>query len=360
MEVQGHMSKRKVKILFIGAGAVCSYLGACLTHAGHDVTLVDAWADQIEAIRARGIYATGPHDPVEARPQAVHLIESAKLGADFDVAFVGLKAYDTAWATQLALRHLSAKGYVVSAQNCWVDPIMASVAGADRSVGLVMSKIFMTLTKPGVVDRGYDKSTVKSGDVVFRPGEHDGRLTPRVTALADMLSGMATAEATDNLWGERWSKLSQNAMSNPLQAMSGLGSVEVLSLEAGRALSILLAAESARIGLKLGYRIPNFGGAPTQKWANADQPGIYEELDRQLTPTSEPKLNWRSSMAQDVLKGRKTEIDFMNGHIVSMGREVGVATPVSAAVVSVVREIDAGERKPSPEAITVTLRRAGP
>ena len=55
MEVQGHMSKRKVKILFIGAGAVCSYLGACLTHAGHDVTLVDAWADQIEAIRARGI-----------------------------------------------------------------------------------------------------------------------------------------------------------------------------------------------------------------------------------------------------------------------------------------------------------------
>ena len=353
------MSNGKAKILFIGAGAVCSYLGACLTHAGHDVTLVDAWADQIETIRARGIYATGPHDPIEARPKAVHLIESAKLGSDFDVAFIGLKAYDTAWATQLALRHLSVNGYVVSAQNCWVDPIMASVAGAARSVGLIMSKIFMTLTKPGFVDRGFDKSQAKSSDVIFRPGEHDGRLTPRVTALADMLSAIATSEATDNLWGERWSKLSQNAMSNPIQAMSGLGSVEVLSLKAGRTLSILLAAESARVGLKLGYKIPNYGGAAPEKWANADQRSTYQELDRQLTPTSEPRLNWRSSMAQDVLKGRRTEIDFMNGHIVNMGREVGVATPVSTAVVGVVREIDADQRKPSPDAIELTLQRAG-
>ena len=134
-----------------------------------------------------------------------------------------------------------------------------------------------------------------------------------------MLSVIDVAEATDNLWGERWSKLCQNAMSNPVQAMTGLGSVEVLSSEAGRTLSIHLAAESARVGLKLGYRIPNFGGAATEKWANADQPSTYQELDRLLTPTSEPRLNWRSSMAQDVIKGRRTEIDFMNGHIVNSG-----------------------------------------
>lgn len=353
------MPSGKYKILFIGAGAVCSYLGASLTHAGHDVTLVDAWADQIEAIRARGIHATGPHEPIDARPKAVHLIEAAQLGSDFDMVFLGLKAYDTAWATQLALRHLPADGFVVSAQNCWVDPIVASVAGPARSIGLVMSKIFMTLTKPGYVERGFDKSQAKSNDIIFRPGEHDGKLTPRVTALAEMLSAIATAEATDNLWGERWSKLSQNAMSNPVQAMTGFGSVQVLSSETGRTLSILLAAESARVGLKLGYKIPNFGGAAPEKWANADQPSTYRELDRHLTPTSEPRLNWRSSMAQDVNKGRRTEIDFMNGHIVDMGREVGIATPVSAAVVGIVREIDAMQRKSSPDTIELALRRAG-
>ena len=353
------MQKEKVKILFIGAGAVCSYLSAFLTRAGHDVTIVDAWAEQIETIRERGIYVTGPHDPFEVRPKAVHLTESARLGSDFDIAFIALKAYDTAWATQLALRHLSANGFVVSAQNCWVDPIVASVAGPARSIGLVMSKIFMTLTKPGFVERGFDKSQAKSSYVVFRPGEHDGKLTPRVTALAEMLSVIAAAEATDNLWGERWSKLSQNAMSNPVQAMTGFGSAQVLSTEFGRKISILLAAESARIGLKLGYRIPNYGGAAAEKWANADQPDTYRELDRQLTPTSEPRLNWRSSMAQDVNKGRRTEIDFMNGHIVNMGREVGVATPMSAAIVSVVREIDAKQRIPSPDTMELALRRAG-
>src|SRR2546426_6679086 len=49
----------------------------------------------------------------------------------------------------LALRHLAAHGYVVAAQNCWPDPVVAGVAGASRAVGLVMSKIGVALWKPG-------------------------------------------------------------------------------------------------------------------------------------------------------------------------------------------------------------------
>ena len=78
-----------------------------------------------------------------------------------------------------------------------------------------------------------------------------------------------------------------------------------------------------------------------------------------LTPASASGRNWRASMAQDVIKGRPTEIDYMNGHVVTEGRERGVKTPVSAAIVSVVREIDAGTRKPAPANIEATLRLAG-
>jgi 2-dehydropantoate 2-reductase len=74
------------KILFVGAGAIGSYLGAFLSRAGHDVTLVDAWADQVEAICQRGISVTGPHDPFEARPTAVHLHEAARLPRDFEIS----------------------------------------------------------------------------------------------------------------------------------------------------------------------------------------------------------------------------------------------------------------------------------
>src|SRR5213596_2049497 len=291
------------KLLFVGAGAIGSYLGAFLSRAGHDVTLVDPWADQVETIRERGISVTGPHEPFEARPAAVHLHEAARLPRDYDIAFVAMKVYDTAWAAQLALRHL--------------------------------------------------------GPDVFRVGEHDGRITPRATELAHMLSVVDGAQVTDNLWGERWAKLCANAMGNPVQAMSGLGSLEIASSEVGRTITIHLAAESARVGLALGYRVPKFNGAMAEQWADAHRRETYEALDRMLTPASGRSVNWRASMAQDVTKGRATEIDFMNGHVVAQGRERGVPAPVSSAVVEVMHEVANGSRKPDPKNVELTLRRAG-
>src|SRR6202007_815468 len=98
------------------------------------------------------------------------------------------------------------------------------------------------------------------GHDVFRAGEHDGKITPRVKELAEMLSVIDGAQATDNLWGERWAKLAQNSMGNPVQAMSGLGSLEIASSEVGRAITIHLAAESSRVGLAQGYTIPKING----------------------------------------------------------------------------------------------------
>ena len=122
------MTKR---LLFVGAGAIGSYLGGHLARAGHDVTLIDPWAEQVETIRRDGLAVEGPHEPFVARPAAVHLHEAARLPRDFEIVFVAMKAYDTAWATQLALRHAAPAGAVVSAQNCWPDPIVASIAGAS-------------------------------------------------------------------------------------------------------------------------------------------------------------------------------------------------------------------------------------
>ncbi|OGK97548.1 MAG: hypothetical protein A3I14_00565 [Candidatus Rokubacteria bacterium RIFCSPLOWO2_02_FULL_73_56] len=346
------------KILFVGAGAIGSYLGAFLARAGHDVTLVDPWAEQVETVRRHGLSVTGPHEPFQARPAAVHLGEAARLPRDFEIAFVAMKVYDTAWATQLALRHLAPDGYVVAAQNCWPDPVVAAVAGVSRAVGLVMSKIGVALWKPGQVERGLGRGQ-GTGHDVFRVGEHDGRPTPRARTLAELLSVIDGAQVTDNLWGERWSKLCANAMGNPVQAMSGLGSLEILSSEVGRAITLRLAGESARVGRACGYRVPPFNRASAEQWADAGRRETWEALDRMLTPTAAGGPNWRASMAQDVAKGRPTEIEHMNGHVVARGRERGVATPVSAAVVEVMHEVERGARKSAPENIGLTLSRAG-
>jgi len=349
------MAKR---LLFIGAGAIGSYIGSFLARAGHDVTLVDPWPEQVEAVRRGGISVTGPHDPFAAKPTALHVHELQRLDADFDIAFVAMKAYDTAWATWMALPHLKPEGYVVSAQNCWNDPIVASIAGAERSVGLIMSKIGVALWKAGEVERGMEKGQ-GAGHDVFRAGEHDGKISERVTALAEIMSVIDGARPTDNLWGERWSKLCANCMGNPVQAMTGLGSKEIADQARGREITIRIAQESAAVGLKQGYRIPKFNGREAEQWAQAGRPDVYAELDAMLKPKEGAGRNWRASMAQDVIKGRRSEIDFMNGRVVDKGRELGVPPPVSAAVVEIMREIDAGTRKPAPEHIEVALKRAG-
>jgi 2-dehydropantoate 2-reductase len=236
--------------------------------------------------------------------------------------------------------------------------VVAQAAGAGRAVGLVMSKIGVATWSPGTVERGVVQGR-GAGHEVFRVGEHDERVSPRTQELAEMLAVIDGARPTDNLWGERWAKLSQNAMSNPLQAMSGLGSLEVASSEAGRTLLISLAAESARVGLALGHRVPAFAGAPAERWADAGRPDTRDALDRLLTPTATGGRSWRASMAQDVAKGRRTEIDEMNGFIAARGEECGVATPVSRAVVETMHEVDSRSRPAAPGNLELTLRRAG-
>ena len=140
-------------------------------------------------------------------------------------------------------------------------------------------------------------------------------------------------------------------MGNPVQAMSGLGTAEIMAMPSGRAVSIRLAAESARVGLALGFRVPKIGAFPAETWAGADRPDVYAELDRKVTPALGSGRNWRSSMGQDVTKRRRTEIEQMNGHVVAKGREAGVPTPVSEIVVDIVRGIDAGTREPAPATI---------
>jgi 2-dehydropantoate 2-reductase len=78
-----------------------------------------------------------------------------------------------------------------------------------------------------------------------------------------------------------------------------------------------------------------------------------------LTPKTTSTRNWKASMAQDVTKGRPTEIDYMNGHVVAQGRVKGVPTPVSAAIVEAMHEVERGARKPAPENIGLVLKRAG-
>src|SRR3989442_2570816 len=142
-----------------------------------------------------------------------------------------------------------------------------------------MTLLGAALDLPGFPHRDTEKGQ-GTGHDVFRVGEHDGKVTPRATEVAEMLKVVDGSQVTENLWGERWAKLCANATGNPVQAMSGLGSAEIASSEVGRAITIHLVAESARVGLALGHREPKFVGTTAEQWAAADRRGAYDALAR--------------------------------------------------------------------------------
>src|SRR5436189_4576582 len=121
------MTKR---IAVVGAGALGGYVGGSLAHLGHDVTLIDAWPEHVETIRARGLELDGltPEERFTVRKaKTMHLTEVQSLArARVDIAFVAVKSYDTRWATEVIAPYLSSRGFIVSLQNRLHEETIAS------------------------------------------------------------------------------------------------------------------------------------------------------------------------------------------------------------------------------------------
>ncbi len=353
----------KKRILIVGAGAVGSYIGGWLAHTGHDVVFADAWAEQVDTINSDGLRVEGPHEPFVSHPRAFHLHQSQALALEpkFDLTFIAVKAYDTSWASRFALRFVKDDGYFVSSQNCMPDGDMADAVGAERCVGLIMSSIAVRVGGPGLSQRAGTKRRRDLGHIVFRAGEHDGSESDRTAELVEMLEPIDGGKTTTNLWGERWAKLCQNSMGNPVVGATMCGSATVASSPRGRELQIRLASESASVGLALGLDVVNFGGSSPDKWSAASNDGeVFEELDGMLGANAGAGTgDWHPSMGQDVANGRPSEIDFMNGHVLRKGIEVGVETPVTASIVDAMQRIDRGELVPDESNIEMVLTNAG-
>ena len=328
------------RIGIIGAGALGSYVGAFITRAGEDVTFIDMWPEHVETMRKQGLRASGSQGDFTVPVKAMHLTDAQGISELFDYAIISVKSYDTEWATHFIKRYVKPDGFFISLQNCWNDPVIGAIVGNDRQIGCIASHIEVALWEPGHVMRGGAVGR-DGGHHVFRVGEQDGRITPRTEKIAGLLDCIDGAYATDNLWGERWSKLCQNSMGNAISAMTGLGSQERAQDPRCRLISIHLAKESAKVGLAMDLDVVEINGKPASFWADADMGDVYEELDDYLS-TKGGRVNWLASMAQDVKKGRKSEIDYMNGLVAEKGREFSVPTPFNDAIIDAMHGIDDG------------------
>jgi len=218
-------------------------------------------------------------------------------------------------------------------------------------VGVVASLISVDLYEAARIRR----TVAKGGDkhTVFRVGEPHGRVTKRVEELVEWFRGIDSSKVTTNLWGERWTKLVQNGMGNGTTACTGLTASDCLRNEAVRRFQIALGGEGVRVGQALGFQLEKVRGVDPEKLARAHEgdAAAMAEVEALLIPKSGANPReaiQRPSMAQDILKGRRTEIDAMNGVIAAKGAEVGIPAPSHAKLTQIVTRVERGELKPSP------------
>ena len=294
-------------------------------------------------MRKHGLRLSGTCGEHVIQVKAFHLHEAQAIEEPFDAVFVAVKSYDTEWATALAVRHLARPdGVVVDFQNGLNDERVAAIAGRGRTLGCVIT-IGAGLYEPGHAMR---TDTTKVG---FKVGELDGQETARARELAGVLNDVAPADVTTNLRGEGWSKLAVNCMANPLAGLSGLGSAEVRSEPVARRIAIAIAAEVVRVGRASGYEIEPIYGITAQRFVDAVEGRGLADVERDMAAGARHLSGGRPSLLQDVLRGRRTEIDYLNGYVSQEGRRVGIETPVNDAVVKAIHAHGVGRLKPDPK-----------
>jgi 2-dehydropantoate 2-reductase len=318
---------------------------------------IDGWPEHIEAMRSEGLRVVGmvPSESLQTRIPAMHITEVRGLSKcpAIDIAIVAVKSYDSVWATAMIAPYLASDGYVVSAQNGVNEERIATIVGWGRTIGCVVGNNFaVDLIEAGIVKRTMPRDlSVKSLEL----GEVHGRVTPRLRELADIMKCVDSCSTTSNLWGVRWSKLCVNGMRNALSAVTGMNGNERDSHDEVRHIGIRLGSEAVRVGQALGYELESMARIPAARFALAqDDPSAMFEIEETLirgVKASARSNDQRSPMAQDIQKGRRTEIDFLNGLIVEKGREVGSPTPTHERIVELVRQVERGQLQPAPETV---------
>ena len=333
------------KIAIVGAGAVGSKVGGHMLANDEDVIFIDGWPEHVEAINSQGLHLTGntPEEEITVKGRALHLTDVQQLAKEdtIDIAFVSMKSYDTQWATQLIKPYLSPDGFIVSLQNCMNEEFIAAIVGWGKVMGTIAAKISVALPGPGHVHR--NGPIMGSSHTVFRVGEPHGRITPRAEEVARLCGYCDSHMVTTNLWGERWTKLVMNSSSNPVSAVTDMSSTAISQDEGLRKLKTHLAAEAIIVGKAAGFNLEQLHGIDCEQWIEAvnGDTTAYDEIEQDyIAMGKKGNPDGRPSMGQDMQKGRRTEIDFMNGLVCLKGKELGIPTPVNDRIVDAVKAVE--------------------
>ena len=339
------------KLVVYGAGAIGGQVGARMAAAGHDVTLVEPWEPQFEAIHDRGLLIEDELGSVTYCPPVIRPSDLEGLDRSIDVLFLAVKSYDSQRVLQTVKPYLSPDSWGVSMQNSINEEFLAEIFGPERVLGGVIL-INAVLETPGRIlgSRASVSRSVDPSAPGVLVGEYMGAVTKKAPEVAGYLDSVWPSQTTGDLMKMRWTKLATSTMVNSVSGITGLRSAVLLSSPEARSLMIRIAAEVVRVAEANGHAIERVLGACTPEQVLKSAEGRSDLMDKQLTEMARNvSPTAATSLLQDLWRGRKTEAEHFNGLVVRKGQEKNVETPVNEAVLHRLRDIEEGSVKPGLE-----------
>lgn len=314
-----------MKIAIYGAGAIGGYLGALLSHAGEDVSLI-ARGPHLETIRKNGLALDINGERILTNPRATDKPE--ELGEQ-DYVIVSLKAHSAVYIVDAMQPLLGKETAIVTAMNGvpwwyfyglkgpWGNRIIQSVdpdgkqwhgLGPQRAIGCVVYPA-CEVSEPGVIKHIYGNR--------FTLGEASGEKTERVQVLAKTMIKAGFKVPIRNIRDEIWIKLWGNLCFNPISALTQ-AKLDTVATDLGtRSVARNMMLEAKQIGEKLGVR-------------------FVVDVEKRIDGAAAVGAH-TTSMLQDLQLGRPMEIDALVTAVQELGEITGIATPTIDTVLPIVQ-----------------------
>jgi 2-dehydropantoate 2-reductase len=314
------------RIAIIGAGAIGSVLGGLLCRDGHEVTLI-ARSEHVHAIRQDGLKVDGALGAFMVQPAAA---ESLDFKPDF--AFLTVKTQDVLAAVQTNRSFLDNAPLVTFQNGVRSDETVASLIPRGQIISAVVNTSASYLT-PGTVTIVYPGSIV-----VGRPFSDPDEL---LKMIADLLGAVISTKVSNNIPGAHWLKLIVN-LNNAFPAITDMTYTQVYRDPYMCQLAVRVMREGLDAVKKAGIRLEPLPDVPlllTQLMAKLPI-RLAASLLRFSASRRESEWPLLGSTLQSLRRGRPTEIDYLNGEVVRLGQETNTPTPLNAAIVDIVRQIE--------------------
>ena len=303
-----------MKIAIVGTGAMGSVYAGLLADAGHEVWAVDRWQEHVDAIRQRGLRVEGASGDRIVRVRAT--TDAGEVG-EAELVVIATKAMNVEAASESARVLVGPGTLVLSIQNGLGGPdLAASILGAQRVAVGVADGFGASIVEPGHVHH--------HGLELLRLGERKGPATPRIEAISRVWRAAGfNVQTYDDVDRLIWEKLVCN--------VSFSGPCTVLGCTIGE---VIADPHAWTVASRCGQEAFEVAGASGVSLGFDDAASYIRDFGLGIPGA-------RGSMLLDLMAGRPTEIDFINGAIPRIGREVGVETPFNEAITALVKAREA-------------------